>query len=53
MTLVPGKCTLLHKQGFWQTAEWDEEKLGMLLRSGWWVDKSMLIRAVHNPLISA
>jgi hypothetical protein len=23
---VPGKSTLLHKQGFWQKAEWDEEK---------------------------
>ena len=25
VTLVPGKSTLLHKQGFWQTAlaEWD------------------------------
>ena len=25
VTLVPGKSTLLHKRGFWQTAEWDEE----------------------------
>ena len=23
---MPGKCTLLHKQGFWQNAKWDEEK---------------------------
>ena len=23
---VPGKSTLLHKQGFWQNAKWDEEK---------------------------
>ncbi len=26
VALVPGKCTLLHKQGFWQSAKWDEEK---------------------------
>ncbi len=25
--LVPGKSTLLHKQGFWQTAELNEEKI--------------------------
>ena len=25
VTLVPGKSTLLHKPGFWQTAEWDEK----------------------------
>ncbi len=26
VALVPGKCTLLHKQGFWQSAKWYEEK---------------------------
>ena len=26
VTLVPGNSTLLHKPGFWQKAEWDEEK---------------------------
>ncbi len=26
VALVPGKSTLLHKQGFWQHAKWDEEK---------------------------
>ena len=26
VTLVPWKSTPLHKRGFWQTAEWDEDK---------------------------
>ena len=51
VALVPGKSTL----GSGKQQSVTRKQLSMLLRSGWWVDTSTLIRvrAVHNTLILA